>query len=379
MRRRIARPRRRSTTASTRRSRRRGRKSEVVQARARFGVDLAPETRTPLVGRERELEQLIVALARARQQRAPELVTLIGVPGIGKSRLVGELFQSIEGSGVLTYWRQGRSLPYGAGVSYWALAEMVKAQAGILETDSDDEVEAKLARAVEQLIDEDAAWVLSHLRPLVGQASDTSSSQEEAFAAWRRFFEALAEQHPLVLMFEDIHWADDGVLDFIEHLADWVRGVPMLILCTARLELLERRPAWGGGKVNAATVALAPLSDEETAALISALRATRSTRSSTSACSPSGGARRSCRSRCRASSRRASIPFSRTRRRCCRTLPSSARCSGSGRSARRSSSCIHCSRRSSFSARAAVPSKGRSSSRSSICSCGTSRTARFHA
>jgi len=245
---------------------------EVGQARARFGVDLTPEARTPLVGRKRELEQLVGTLARARQQRSPELITLVGVPGIGKSRLVGELFQSIERGGVLTYWRQGRSLPYGEGVSYWALAEMVKAQAGILETDSEEEVEAKLTRAVEQLIQEDADWVLFHLRPLVGLASDLApSSPEEAFAAWRRFFEALAEQRSIVLVFEDIQWADDGLLDFIEYLVDWVHDVPMLILCTARLELLERRPAWGGGKVNAATVALSPLTAEETATLISAL------------------------------------------------------------------------------------------------------------
>ena len=245
---------------------------EVVQARARFGVDLTPEARTPLVGRERELGMLVGALERARQQRSPELVTLIGVPGIGKSRLVGELFQSIERGGQFTYWRQGRSLGYGEGVSYWALAEMVKAQAGILETDRDAEVDAKLTRAVEQLIDDDAEWVLSHLRRLVGQAGDDAAgSQEEAFAAWRRFLEALAERNPLVLVFEDIQWADDGLLDFIEHLADWVKDVPMLLLCTARLELLERRPAWGGGKMNAANVALAPLSNDETAALISAL------------------------------------------------------------------------------------------------------------
>jgi len=245
---------------------------EVVQARARFGVDLTPEARTPLVGRERELDQLVGALGRARQQRSPELITLVGVPGIGKSRLVGELFQSIERGGVLTYWRQGRSLPYGEGGSYWALAEMVKAQAGILETDTEDEVEAKLARAVEQLIQEDADWVLFHLRPLVGLASDLApASPEEAFAAWRRFFEALAEQRSIVLVFEDIQWADDGLLDFIEHLVDWVDEVPMLILCTARLELLERRPAWGGGKTNAATIALSPLTADETATLISAL------------------------------------------------------------------------------------------------------------
>jgi class 3 adenylate cyclase/tetratricopeptide (TPR) repeat protein len=244
---------------------------EVVQARARFGVDLAPETRTPLVGRKREVDLLVGTLERARQQRSPELVTLIGVPGIGKSRLVGELFQSIERGGQLTYWRQGRSLPYGEGVSYWALAEMVKAHAGILETDSDDDAGEKLVRAVEQLVDEDAEWVLSHLRPLVGQTGDAAGSQEEAFAAWRRFFEALAEHDALVLVFEDLQWADDGLLDFIEHLVDWVRDVPMLILCTARLELLERRPAWGGGKLNAANVALAPLSGEETAKLIASL------------------------------------------------------------------------------------------------------------
>jgi class 3 adenylate cyclase/tetratricopeptide (TPR) repeat protein len=244
---------------------------EVVEARARFGVDLAPAERTPLVGREREVDLLVGTLERARQQRSPELVTLIGVPGIGKSRLVGELFQSIDRGGELTFWRQGRSLPYGEGVSFWALAEMVKAQAGILETDSDEEVGAKLRAAVEQLLDEDVEWVVSHLRPLVGQTADSAGSQEEAFAAWRRFLEGLAEEHAVVLVFEDIQWADDGLLDFVEHLADWVRDVPMLILCTARLELLERRPAWGGGKLNAANVALAPLSGEETARLMWAL------------------------------------------------------------------------------------------------------------
>jgi class 3 adenylate cyclase/tetratricopeptide (TPR) repeat protein len=245
---------------------------EVVQARASFGVDLTSQARGPLVGRERELEQLTGALARATQQRSTELVTLVGVPGIGKSRLVTELFAWIETGGVLTYFRQGRSLPYGEGVSYWALAEMVKAHAGILDSDSADEAEAKLRRALDGLIQEDLEWVRSHLRPLLGQATELAGgSREEAFAAWRRFFEALAEQHPLVLVFEDVQWADEGLLDFIDHLADWVRDVPMLILCTARLELLERRPAWGGGKVNAATIALAPLSDGETAKLISSL------------------------------------------------------------------------------------------------------------
>jgi class 3 adenylate cyclase len=245
---------------------------EVLQARASFGVDLAPRTRRPLVGRDRELEQLVGALVRTREQSSTELVTLVGVPGIGKSRLVAELFASIETGGVITYFRQGRSLPYGEGVSYWALSEMVKAHAGILETDTADQAEAKLSRALDGLVEQDVEWIRSHLLPLVGQATELAgSSREEAFAAWRRFFEALAEQRPLVLVFEDIQWADEGLLDFIEHLADWVRDVPLLILCTARLELLERRPAWGGGKVNAATIALTPLSNDDTSKLISNL------------------------------------------------------------------------------------------------------------
>ncbi|HZC29815.1 MAG TPA: adenylate/guanylate cyclase domain-containing protein, partial [Gaiellaceae bacterium] len=250
---------------------------EVVQARARFGVNLARPA-GPLVGRDRELDALKATLTRARLQRSPELVTLVGVPGIGKSRLVSELFASIdrgEQDSTLIYWRQGRSLPYGEGVSYWALAEMIKAHAGILETDDADDADAKLTRTLGGLLDEDAEWVRAHLRPLVGQATGDlgSGPREEAFAAWRRFFEALAEEHALVLVFEDIQWADDGLLDFVEHLADWVRGVPMLILCTARLELLERRPTWGGGKLNAATIALAPLSDDDTARLIASLAA----------------------------------------------------------------------------------------------------------
>ncbi len=249
---------------------------EVLEARARFGVDLAQQGAAELIGRERELELLKSALTRARIQESPELVTLVGVPGIGKSRLVGELMASIERGeqdSQLIFWRQGRSLPYGEGVSFWALAEMVKAQAGILETDDTEEADAKLGRTVDGLVHEDAEWVKAHLRPLIGQASAElpSGSHDEAFAAWRRFFEAMAEQHPLVLAFEDVQWADDGLLDFVEYLVDWVRGVPLFILCTGRLELLERRPAWGGGKVNAATVALAPLSDEETARLISSL------------------------------------------------------------------------------------------------------------
>jgi class 3 adenylate cyclase/tetratricopeptide (TPR) repeat protein len=245
----------------------------VAQARSRFGVDVRQVGATPLVGRERERTVLTEALARVKEERSPQLVTLVGVPGIGKSRLVWELFRHIDAGSELVTWRQGRSLPYGEGVAFWALGEIVKGQAGILETDGEDEARAKLETAVRTALnaERDAAWVERHLRPLVGLDSDGGGDRDEAFAAWRRFLEALAEQRPLVLVFEDLHFADDGLLDFVDHLADWVSGVPLLLLGTARPELLARRPAWGGGKSNAVALSLSPLSDEETAYLVHAV------------------------------------------------------------------------------------------------------------
>jgi class 3 adenylate cyclase len=244
---------------------------EAVAARARFGVDVV-QMGAPLVGRSRELDLLADMLARVRAERSPQLATIVGVPGIGKSRLVYELWQLVDADPDLISWRQGRSLPYGDGVTYWALAEMVKAQAGVLETDSGELVEEKLREAVIGLDDEE--WLAAHLRPLLGIEVDGdagSTRRADSFAAWRRFFEGLAEQGPLVLVFEDLHWADDDLLDFVDHLIDRTSGVPILVVCTARPELLERRQGWGGGKPNAATVSLSPLSDDDTAQLVAAL------------------------------------------------------------------------------------------------------------
>ncbi len=209
---------------------------EAVEARARIGVDVLRRVRSPLVGRDRELEALSNVLARLRQERLPQLVTLVGVPGIGKSRLVYELMQAVERGGELTFWRQGRSLPYGEGVTYWALAEMVKAQAGILETDTDEEIQRKLTATVENLIADrtEADWIEAHLRPLAGLSAESerdADRRNEVFAAWRRFFEAMAEQRPLVLVFEDLQWADEDLLDFVDHLVEWAGSVPILVVC----------------------------------------------------------------------------------------------------------------------------------------------------
>jgi class 3 adenylate cyclase/tetratricopeptide (TPR) repeat protein len=247
---------------------------EATGARSRFGVDVTHHARAELVGRERELSILRDAFERARQERLPQLVTLVAVPGMGKSRLVYELSQIVDADPELVTWRQGRCLAYGDGIAFWALSEVVKAQAGISDKDTETEAAEKLHSTVGDAFEDagDARWVESHLRPLVGLETETGLGGDrrgEAFAAWRRFLEALAEQRPLVLVLEDLHWADEGLLDFADELIDWLSGVPLLVVCSARPELLERRPGWGGGKLNASTVGLSPLSQDQTALLIS--------------------------------------------------------------------------------------------------------------
>jgi class 3 adenylate cyclase/tetratricopeptide (TPR) repeat protein len=246
---------------------------EAVQARARVGLEPVGRT-TPLVGRERELDLLAAALERARTEREPQLATLVGVPGIGKSRLVSELFALVEQGDELITWRRGRSLPYGEATPMFAFAEMVKAHAGILETDTAQDAAEKLRQTTSALLGEETDWIADRLRPLVGLEAGSSAGADaraQGFAAWRRFVEALAEDAPAVLVFEDLHWGDDDLLDFVDHLVDWVTDVPLLVVATGRPELLERRPGWGGGKRNALTISLGPLADTETAHLLAAL------------------------------------------------------------------------------------------------------------
>jgi class 3 adenylate cyclase/tetratricopeptide (TPR) repeat protein len=227
---------------------------------------------TPLVGRRRELESLQAALSDVLEQRSVRLVTLTAAPGVGKSRLLHEFKERAAD----VTWRQGRCVPYGAGVTFWALGEIFKAEAGILEADSAAEAAEKLGAAVAEVLrdDNEAEWVEGHLRPLVGLTRSNGAWRDrrsEAFFAWRRFLEALANVRPLVLAFEDLHWADGDLLDFIEHLLEWANEVPLLLVCTSRPELLETRPGWGANKPSSSMLTLSALSDEDVGQIVSGL------------------------------------------------------------------------------------------------------------
>ena len=235
--------------------------------RDRFGRDSNRGYETPFVGRELEKPLLIGTFERAAQQRSVQLVTIVGEPGVGKSRLAAELFAYIDAKPELITWRQGRCLPYGEGITFWALGEIVKAEAGILESDSAEVAAAKLEAAVSPE-EPERQWLIQRLAPLVGVEAASPAERQELFTAWRRFLESLAAARPSVFVFDDLHWADEALLAFLEYLAEWSQGVPLLVLCTARPELYERRPGWGAGQRNAHTVNLSPLSDRETAELV---------------------------------------------------------------------------------------------------------------
>ncbi|MGZ4337227.1 MAG: adenylate/guanylate cyclase domain-containing protein [Gaiellaceae bacterium] len=243
--------------------------------RDRFGRDSARGYQTPFVGRELEKPLLIGTFERAAQQRSVQLVTIVGEPGVGKSRLAAELFAYIDAKPELITWRQGRCLPYGEGITFWALGEIVKGEADILESDSVDVAAAKL-EAVVSPEETERQWLLQRLAPLVGIEASSPAERQELFTAWRRFLEGLAATRATVLVFDDLHWADEALLAFLEYLAEWSQGVPLLVLCTARPELYERRPGWGAGQRNAHTINLSPLSDQETAQLVAHLITSRS-------------------------------------------------------------------------------------------------------
>ena len=218
--------------------------------------------RAPLVGREAELELLENTFNRSLRDSRAHLFTIYGEAGVGKSRLAREFLDGVERASVLI----GRALPYGEGVTYWPLGEMVKAAAGISD---DDPLEEAFEKLRECCAEEAVADVLGLAAGLMEALEGERSPQEISWAA-REVMQGIAEVQPLVLLFEDIHWAEEPLLDLIEHIADWVRA-PVLILCLARPELLDARSGWGGGRVRSTAIELEPLSEEESAELVEQL------------------------------------------------------------------------------------------------------------
>lgn len=240
----------------------------AVQPMAQVG---APERdRSPFVGRELELGMLTQLFERSRTRSSVEFVTLVGEAGLGKSRLVRELARYVEDLPDLVVWREGRCLPYGEGVAFWPLSEIVRTQAGILDTDDQAALAMKLDAAVTEPDPQLKSWMVDRLAPLVGLATSTQPpQQEETFAAWRGFIESLTSRGSAVWVVEDLHWADPAFVSFLEDLATQTAGVPLLVVVTARPEVEERHPGWPPGR-RSTVLPLSPLADDEVQALVAA-------------------------------------------------------------------------------------------------------------
>ena len=234
----------------------------VVAQRGGEGRSDLPEP--PFAGRAEELRLLKDLIGTTGRDRRTRLVSITGAGGIGKSRLAWELEKYIDGITDTIYWHRGRSPSYGEGITFWALGEMVRRRAGLAEGDDDAATRAGILATVGQYVasEEDRRWVEPALLTLLGLEPAPAGGRDVLFAAWRIFFERIAEQGTTVLLFEDLQWADSGLLDFIEHMLEWSKGVPLIVITLARPELLERRPDWGAHTRNLTRLALEPLSDE---------------------------------------------------------------------------------------------------------------------
>jgi class 3 adenylate cyclase/tetratricopeptide (TPR) repeat protein len=226
----------------------------------------------PFVGRDRELRRIKELFHGAADDGKAHLVSIVGIAGIGKSRLGWEYYKYSDGLSMVFRWHRGRCLAYGEGVTYWALAEMVRGRAEILEGEDSQSAQGKLRAVVERYVSdpEERRWVEPRLAHLIGLEERTSRDREDLFAGWRLFFERMSEDAPVVMSFEDMQWADAALLDFIEYLLEWSRNRPIFIMTQARPDLLERRPDWGR-KRNATTLYLEPLTADAMHQLLAGL------------------------------------------------------------------------------------------------------------
>ncbi|HEX6662081.1 MAG TPA: AAA family ATPase, partial [Gaiellaceae bacterium] len=227
----------------------------------------------PFVGRDRELRQIKDLFHTCAEEKRAQLVSVTGIAGIGKSRLSWEFYKYFDGIAQSVYWHRGRCLAYGEGVTYWALADMVRWRCRIAEEDPAGSAFEKLqATLAEHLLDPDERrFVEPRLAHLLGLGERESHERQDLFAAWRLFFERLADVYPTVLAFEDMQWADASLLDFVEYLLEWSRNSPLCVITLARPELLERRPTWGAGHRNFTSLYLEPLPPDAMEALLTGL------------------------------------------------------------------------------------------------------------
>jgi predicted ATPase/class 3 adenylate cyclase len=221
----------------------------------------------PFVGRDRELQLIIGSLESIVSNRHAALVTVVGEAGLGKSRLLWEFFKYADGVDEEAWWHQGRCLSYGTGLAFWALAEMVRVRAGIGEEEDHVTARRKLRAVIEQHVadERECRLVEPRLAHLLGLEQRTSADRADLFSGWRLFFERMAETRPVILAFEDLEWADSGLLEFIDYLLEWSSEFPILVLGAGRTELLDARPAW------VPTVRLGPLDDAAMSELLHGL------------------------------------------------------------------------------------------------------------
>ena len=238
----------------------------------RGGRNRSEALEAPFVGRDDELRLLKDLFHATGRERRARLVSVIGPAGIGKTRLAWEFLKYMDGLVETVRWHDGRSPAYGDGVSFWSLGEMVRGRAGLLETDDAATTRSKVAQMLATHVAEadERRWIEPALLALLGIEPSTGG-WEQLFAAWRTFFERLAAEAPVVMVFEDFHFADGGLIDFVDHLLEWTRNVPIYVVTLARPELLEKRPAWGAGKRNFTSLYLEPLSEPAMRELLAGL------------------------------------------------------------------------------------------------------------
>jgi len=238
-----------------------------------LGAQRSSGLEAPFVGRDRELRLIKEVFHASAEESKAALVSVTGIAGIGKSRLSWEFEKYVDGLAEDSLWHRGRCLSYGEGVAYWALVDMVKMRCRIAEDEDSESALGKLRSTLEEFIPdaEERRWVEPRLAHLLALDGGTAGDQENVFSAWRTFFERLASRYPVVMVFEDMQWADAGLLDFVEYLLEWSRGHRIFILALSRPEIHDRRPSWGAGKRSFSSTYLEPLPASAMEELLSGL------------------------------------------------------------------------------------------------------------